>query len=306
MNTLDSRIQQALQAQAEQLTEQDLTPMQPPQGRRPRSNWTAPVLIAAAVVVLTAGGTVAIRAATEPSHHRTQPPAGSQPAPTVTAPTTTGSAPAPTASGPASSAQPTPTQSATGQPNPTPTPIGLPAGYEPLWPLDAAGHGQPAGDAPSTALAFTRQYLHFTEITTVTSSRYDSKGAHIGVGYRNPAGQLATAAVLHLMQYSGNGPWEVVGSDDTTLSLEQPAYGSTVSSPMTVGGHITGVDENIHVLIRSATGVVGSTAGLPAGGQAAPWHTTVSFAESGVLTIVASTGGHVQAVERFAIQGVHT
>ena len=202
-----------------------------------------------------------------------------------------------------------PTRSATGQPQPTPTPIGLPAGYEPLWPLDADGHGQPAGDAGSTALAFTRQYLSLTEITTVTSSRYDGQNAHIGVGYRNPAGQLATAAVLHLIRVgtANGGTWEVVGSDDTTFTLEQPAYGSSVSSPMTVGGHITGVDENIRVIVRSqAYGAQGSGVGVPAGGQAAPWHTTVSFTGGGVWTVVAVTGGHVQSVERFAIQGVHT
>jgi hypothetical protein len=297
MNTLDSRIQQALQAQAEQLTEQDLTPMQPPTGGRAGSNWTLPLLVAAAVVVLTAGGTLAIRAATEPNH-RTQPPAGSHPAPSATAP-------APTASGPATTQQPTPTPSRSS----TPTPSGLPAGYEPLWPLDAAGHGRPAGDAPSTALAFTRQYLGFTEITTVTSSRYNGREAHIGVGYRNPAGQLSTAAVLHLIRVeaAGGGGWEVVGSADTTLTLEQPGYGSEVASPMTVGGRITGVDENIVVTVRSqAGGVVGQAPGLPAGGDRSPWHTTVAFTGSGVLTVVASTGGHLQGVERFAIQGVHT
>ena len=48
-----------------------------------------------------------------------------------------------------------------------------------------------------------------------------------------------------------DSPWEVVGSDDTTFSVEQPAYGSTVQSPMLVGGHITGVDENIRVMLDS-------------------------------------------------------
>ena len=32
----------------------------------------------------------------------------------------------------------------------------------------------------------------------------------------------------------------------------------------------------------------------------------MSFTGTGVLTIVASTGGHLQAVERFAIQGVRS
>lgn len=32
----------------------------------------------------------------------------------------------------------------------------------------------------------------------------------------------------------------------------------------------------------------------------------MSFTGGGVWTVVAVTGGHVQSVERFAIQGVHT
>lgn len=293
MNDLDTRISQALHAQAEQLTERDLTPMLPPRSSETRSNWRLPILAAAAVVLVAAGGTVAIRAASHPGHRAPAPAANSTP-------------PRPTPT--QSSVRTTPPTPASSSPllRPTPPPS-LPAGYVPLWPIDASGNGQPVGNAPATALAFTRQYLGFTEITMVTSSRYDARGAHIGVGYRNPAGQPATAAVLHLIQYSGNGAWEVVGSDDTTLSLEQPAYGSAVTSPMTVGGHITGVDENIKVIVRSqGHGVVGSAAGLPAGGQDTPWQTTVSFTGSGALTVVASTGGHLQAVERFAIQGVHT
>jgi hypothetical protein len=77
----------------------------------------------------------------------------------------------------------------------------------------------------------------------VTSTVYDRTGAHIGVGYKLPTtGRLATAtaAVLHLVRFGTDqdSPWEVVGSDDDlfSFSLEQPIYGSAVSSPMTVGG----------------------------------------------------------------------
>ena len=87
-------------------------------------------------------------------------------------------------------------------------------------------------------------------------------------------GQLATAAVLHLVRF-GTAPdsgWEVVGSDDTTFSLEQPAYGSTVSSPIIAGGHITGVDESIRLAVRSQAGsLVGWPAQpIPAGGRTSP------------------------------------
>ncbi|HEU5268999.1 MAG TPA: hypothetical protein VFU36_03675, partial [Jatrophihabitans sp.] len=260
MNDLDTRIRQALRAQAEQLTESGLTRTQPP--GRPEPGWRLPILAAAAVVLLAAGGTVAIRAATGHGH-RVPAPAASRPHPGSTAPSTV----APPVTG-WNLLPPRPTATPSGSSSPA---RGLPAGYVPLWPIDETGHGQPAGDAPTTALAFTRQYLRFTEIDTVTSSRYDEQGAHIGVGYRNPAGRLATAAVLHLVQYPGSVVWEVVGSDDTTLTLEQPAYGSTVRSPVTIGGHITGVDENIHVMLRFRTGVDGDTAGVPAGGQNTPW-----------------------------------
>jgi hypothetical protein len=208
-------------------------------------------------------------------------------------------------------------------PTATVPPAGFSLGYQPLWPF--ANYAQASGwlagyrtggsqpwhaDAGQTALSFTRGYLGFTEISLVTSSRTDALGAHIGVGYRNPAGALATAAVLHLVRYgpSADSGWEVVGSDDTSFSLEQPAYGSAVSSPITASGHITGVDESIRLAVRNQAGqlVGGPAQPIPAGGQAQPWHGTVPFTGDGVLTIVASTGGHLQAVERFAIQGVHT
>ncbi|HEX3287434.1 MAG TPA: hypothetical protein VHT50_22930, partial [Mycobacterium sp.] len=138
----------------------------------------------------------------------------------------------------------------------------------------------------------------------------DGDGAHVGVGYVNPNGIRQTAAVLHLVRFGTDrdSPWEVVGSDDTTFSLETPDYGSVVTSPMSVGGHITGVDESIRVSVYqlSSSAALRTTCCTPAGGVNQPWSTTVSFSgvTDPVITIVASTGGHLLAVERFAIQGV--
>ena len=165
-------------------------------------------------------------------------------------------------------------------------------------------------DAGQTALSFTQGYLGFNEINIVTSTRTDSIGAHIGVGYRDPNGTARTAAVLHLVRFGtdSDSPWEVVGSDDATFSLEIPAYGSVVHSPVTVGGHITGVDENIRVTMRQLSAPVGQSCCTPAGGTNQPWTAKVSFSglTDTVATVVASTGGHLQAVERFAIQGVRS
>jgi hypothetical protein len=100
----------------------------------------------------------------------------------------------------------------------------------------------------------------------------------------------------------------VVGTDDTWLSLTTPAYGAAVGSPVTVGGRITGVDESIRIQVRhpGAAEVLGEQCCLSAGGQNARWSDKVLFdaAPRGTLTIVASTGGHVAEVERFAVTGV--
>lgn len=328
---LDARISAALSARAAQLTEADLAPAsapvpEPVRSLSARRSWGIPLLAAAAVAAVAIGGTVVVRSMTSsPARPASSPTGGLSSAPPPS-PSATSPAPSGTPStGPTGSPSTSPSgsSSATASGSGQPPPAFFALGYQPLWPFGSyqqasewlsthqAQGSQPWHlDAGQTALSFTRSYLGFSELDTVTSSRLDGQGAHIGVGYRNPSGALATAAVLHLVRFgpSDNSPWEVVGSDDTTFSLSIPAYGSQVSSPVTAGGRITGVDESIRLTVRSLPGGVVGAADqpIPAGGQDQPWHGTVSFTATGVLTIVASTGGHLQAVERFAIQGVHT
>jgi hypothetical protein len=227
--------------------------------------------------------------------------------------------PTASASGPASPS-PSPESPSPESPAPVVPPAAFTLGYQPLWPFAGYaaaeewrtdGGSQPWHlDADQTALSFTRGYLGFTDITRVTSRAVESRDAHIGVGYPLPGGGAHTAAVLHLVRFGTDprSPWEVVGSSDTTLSIQRPAYGSRVSSPLTVGGRITGTDESIRVWVRSlgAREPVGEECCLPAGGENSPWSQTVSFRGSGVLTLVASTGGHLRQVEEFAIHGVRT
>ncbi|NKQ56198.1 hypothetical protein HFP15_25300 [Amycolatopsis sp. K13G38] len=194
--------------------------------------------------------------------------------------------------------------------------------FQPLWPFagttDAAawqdsyrsgGHQPWHLDAGLTAQSFTQGYLGYQELDQITATTVQATQAWIGVGYRTPNGQQATAAVVHLAKLGSgtDAPWEVVGTEDTTLTLTSPAYGAKITSPATVGGRITGVDENIQVQARELQrGLVGQSAGVPAGGQNTPWSVPVRFSApaGSVLTIAAATGGHVAGVERFAITGV--
>ncbi|MFE7778745.1 hypothetical protein ACFU5O_33700 [Streptomyces sp. NPDC057445] len=175
----------------------------------------------------------------------------------------------------------------------------------------SGGHQPWHLDPAQTALSFTRDYLDFTEIDRITSRTVSGRHARIGVAPTGPEG--GTAAVIHLVRFGDgpNAPWEVVGTDDTTFSLTTPAYGSLVRSPLETGGRISGVDESIRVQVRqpSSTAPLGtSPCCTSAGGDKQPWHVTVPFSGSRdpVLTVVASTGGHIADVERFTITAVRT
>lgn len=224
-------------------------------------------------------------------------------------------APAPTAS----PKVPSPTALATSSPSAAPVQIG----YQPLFPFAsraaaqawqasyASGGHQPWHlSAIRTALSFTEGYLGFGGINRVVRHSARGRDARVTVGFALPNGSLSSAAVIHLVRYGAGGyaPWEVVGTDDTTLTLDLPAYGSAVSSPVRVGGKITGVDENLRVEVHSlgSGSSVGTYCCKPAGGQASSWSFPVTFAAAAghVITIVVHTGGHVAGVERFAVTGV--
>jgi hypothetical protein len=231
-------------------------------------------------------------------------------------PTATTSAPAPGATSP----EPTPPgNSSAGRQ--AAVPPRLPAPYLPLWPFAngqqvraweagyrSGGHQPWHLSAPQTALSFTQGYLGYSGIDRVATTTINGRHARVAVGFLTDAGRVGTVAVIHLVRYGSDrfAPWEVVGTDDTTISLTTPPYGSRVGTRLVIGGRITGVDESIRVQVRQQPGaLVGSFCCLSAGERNQPWSTTLTLhgASHGVLTIAAATGGHVAQVERFAVTG---
>lgn len=276
---------------------------QTPRRGSQRGLWVAVIAAVATVVAMVAAAAVMLS-----GNDQTGPSAPNSASAPPSQPTAASSS-----AGPAASAAPTATQ-----------PPAAPFGYQPLWPFSTMAQAQDwqrssrsGGDSPwhldadATALAFTTGYLGFAGVNVVVSHSIDGNEALVAVGYPvEGRARPAAAAVLHLAKYGSgaDAPWEVVGSKDTTLTLAQPAYGAKVSSPVTVGGRITGVDENIRVQVHQpqSSSPIGDAPGVPAGGEDTPWSTTVSYqgATAPALTIVAWTGGHYTDVERFAITGV--
>ncbi|MFI5696416.1 hypothetical protein ACIA58_31455 [Kribbella sp. NPDC051586] len=231
-------------------------------------------------------------------------------------------------SGASSGGSPGPTVTVTATPEPSSSPsASTPARrmfrYQPLWPFtseDAAAAWQEAyrsgGKQPwhldpgQTALSFTTGFLRFDEINLVVSRSVRGDEAFVSVGYRADTNPPSVAAVIHLARFGqGNdAPWEVVGTRDTSLTLTQPRYGAVASSPLTVAGRITGVDEAIRVDVRQASTAdrLGTSCCVAAGGQNQPWSAQVTFqgATDPAVVVVASTGGHYQGVEAFAITAI--
>ncbi|MFE3793707.1 hypothetical protein [Nocardia tengchongensis] len=195
--------------------------------------------------------------------------------------------------------------------------------YEPLWPFrdraeaaawqqdSASGHQPWHLDPAATAQSFTQHYLGFAGLDKIVKVATEGEQSRVSVGFGNPNGVAVVAAVIHLVRlgHGDTAPWEVVGTEDTALTLTTPRYGATVHSPIAVGGTITGVDESLRVrVLRSDRDQpVGQSTPIPAGGAGSPWTATVSVPDAcpATLTIVVATGGHVADVERFAVTGAH-
>jgi hypothetical protein len=180
------------------------------------------------------------------------------------------------------------------------------------WQANEANSGSAAWhlDPEETALGFTTGYLGLTDVDQVVDAAVEQNSAEVTVGYRGETDRPTAAGVLRLVRL-GTGedaPWEVVGTKDENLTITEPGDGATVSSPLRVGGKITGVDESIRVRVHAPAQQtpLGEACCVAAGGENRPWTTTVPLTGSTTetLTVVATTGGHIADVERFAVTGV--
>lgn len=107
------------------------------------------------------------------------------------------------------------------------------------------------------------------------------------------AGDATVARVtLALLGTSATRPWVVLSVDSDAsggLSVSSPKAGTEVSSPLTVTGTVTGVDESVQVRLRTVPGTLLDEQFVPAG-MDHPWSTQLSWSSSqwttGVVTAV--------------------
>lgn len=167
-------------------------------------------------------------------------------------------------------------------------------------------------DAGITASSFVDWIGGSGQVDNVLGVREDVHGAHVTLGYHNPNGVPVAAGVVHLVRVGSgsDAPWEVVGDEQSSsFTLTSPRYGATASSPLHVGGQITGVDESIHLRVTqlSSSAPIGEHCCVAAGGSASPWSATIAYshATDPVLVVSATTGGHLQKIERFVFTALN-
>jgi serine/threonine-protein kinase len=219
------------------------------------------------------------------------------------------------------------------------------SGYQfgqPLWPFHVDPGWKPTGqlswaaDPGLATLKFTQEFLGFTELDRITTVDVQSRQAWIGVGQADPNGNLRTAATVHLERLNSDAAWAVIGTEDTYLTLDVPAYGSALPPScaefaprlacptIELGGTINGANEALRIRAlqvpmggsQEPSRAVGEFCCLMAGGQRSAWSAELPFTRAPFpgpasdppwpVTIVVSTGGHYASVEHFAITAVTT
>ncbi len=183
-----------------------------------------------------------------------------------------------------------PTTEPTSEPTAEPTPVladdgGTPLDYPAIWPFttqaQASAWVEDSGSMPwadnglEVGRHFVREHLGFTQIT-VTQTCVSCDVLALSVSGTS-VGELVLGRVgAGFATGHGTRLFTVTDVRGTDLTITTPKAGASVTSPLGVGGRITGVDENVSLRLLSLAGDQLAAAGAPAG-SAVPWSTTLSW-----------------------------
>jgi hypothetical protein len=172
---------------------------------------------------------------------------------------------------------------------PSPSPVATPAGggldhaFEnpALWPFTSAQEiagWQSSYPYADDKVALVQHYLG--DVLRVPGAALSKPCESCDVVDIAVAGHQGGQAALERYLVGGHPVYTIVTVGQSDLKLTTPGYGEAVSSPTTVSGRVTGVDESVQVSLVTQDGRVLGTATAPAGSER-PWTTTVSWSDAG-------------------------
>ncbi|MCW2601398.1 MAG: hypothetical protein JWM02_3227 [Frankiales bacterium] len=174
---------------------------------------------------------------------------------------------------------------------PTPKPSVTPGRIVPgdytgpaVWPFTSHAQARawtPGGSYPwaqdslEVTKHFVSDHLQLTGLTAVQTC----VSCEV-VELRTAAGRKAAeVALAHFTTARGNRVFSVVSVDGGDLTVTHPAAGAAITSPTSVSGRITGVDENVLLRLVTPDGTKIAESGAPAG-SAVPWQGTLTWSDT--------------------------
>lgn len=221
----------------------------------------------AALVMAAAIGAFFVLGGSGGTQRLVQTPGGHRPSPSFCYP--------PLAEGPCSTVRPS-------------QPIAEPDGTT-LWPFTSAAEAQAwqptgpypwAGDILATAEHFATDYLGITGLRGFQPNAVDGTvGLQSGQPDRR---KISAVKLVHYESADGKRVW-TVESVATDMSVTSPTAGAAISSPTSVTGRITGVDENVRLRLLTSAGKEIANGGAPAGSEV-PWQGTLTWSDTSWTT----------------------
>jgi hypothetical protein len=167
---------------------------------------------------------------------------------------------------PAASGSATPSVPPSTEPSGSPVPVADPTPINAIWPLTTRGavdrwnadHSTyPSLASPGgAALGFARGYLHVDDATVAS---VDVQGGSLFFEVRRPGDGVVTTVELRGFGDGGGAPYVAVAARHDGLTIETPATGATVTSPLHAHGTYRDVDPGINATLYQDSG--GSTPG---------------------------------------------
>jgi len=196
---------------------------------------------------------------------------------TITTPDTT----APPETEPSTTGTPT-TGAPTTEPSTTEAPGTAPPGTDAadaaIWPwVDTSTR---FADPVEAATSFAVDYLGFTDPVIGEFQVGDSRSGEVEIS----AGNVALTTVVFVRQLTDDDSWWVLGAASENITVDEPAQGTVVSSPLTISGTASAFEGTVDVELRADGNGEPIYEGFVTGSGSAepgPYEATIEFTSPG-------------------------
>jgi Immunoglobulin-like domain of bacterial spore germination len=197
------------------------------------------------------------------------------------------------------------------EPPGTETPSTELPGTEP--PIEATRHAiWPWSDTPTrftdpveAATSFATDYLGFTDPVVGEFQAGDSRSGEVEV----TAGAIGPTTVVFVRQLTPDDTWWVLGAASQNITIEQPAQGEVVSSPLTISGTASAFEGTVDVELRADGNGEPIYEGFVTGSGSAepgPFDATIEFTSpgpiGGALVLISRSPEDGRVVEASALR----